>query len=355
MAKFKALKRKILDEIVRSGEVGPGEVIPSYERLVKRFGGSTTSVMMAVGELEREGVLYRLSPRKIAVAAPREEADERVVGLIGMEGHVFGDLGHALCRRLCDRNIFSTQLLPLYDKPRDIERWFARFFQAEYRALVIRDSIEFPVKAFCAHRDRMGQLILVARPDNAWPTSYNGAFLDLAFPFYDGLSRLYAAGHRRIHLLHAGPPLPHLHHRDRWDTGVARFLEEVDAAHCDLLRTQVYTLYQDLDGTGPSRTFAASVRPGDALLGCSDYAVIKGFAAIHDYAEVDLDSLVCIGMGNTPWSQEGPYRFASYDYRVDDLVDQVLEWIDTPPAEPTTRRIRPKLAREERIRTREAV
>ena len=64
---YQELKRRIKADLIDSGELCPGASLPTRVELIKRFGGSTRSMMKAVQLLEREGLIVRLSPKKFAL------------------------------------------------------------------------------------------------------------------------------------------------------------------------------------------------------------------------------------------------------------------------------------------------
>ena len=62
-----------LENVVRSGHLKPGDLIPAEHYLCSEFGVSRGTVRMAVGELVKEGLLRRVQGKGTFVASPRFE------------------------------------------------------------------------------------------------------------------------------------------------------------------------------------------------------------------------------------------------------------------------------------------
>ncbi|HHY93479.1 MAG TPA: GntR family transcriptional regulator, partial [Firmicutes bacterium] len=62
---------EILRGWVESGELGPGERIPSERELCERFGVSRTTVRQALAEAEQEGMLTRIHGKGTYAAAAK--------------------------------------------------------------------------------------------------------------------------------------------------------------------------------------------------------------------------------------------------------------------------------------------
>lgn len=338
------LRAELQQEIV-GGRWQVDEPLPSFQELARRFGGSPTTIMKAVNALEREGVLTRLSPRKIVVSAPAKTVrNESPVGLMNLRGHLFEDMAHDLVRRFYDRHIFAATLDTMGDNEAEVERWFARFFGDRYRAVVIRDNQGLRLDLFELYRRQFDKLILIETPFNRWRLPHYGIFTDRAFLVHDALTRLSRAGCRRIHVLFSESPPGGVHYRDRYETGWESFRREFPGVA--VRRVSPYELTVD---PARARAWSQDVQPGDGVLAFADYFIIAAQQWLHEYTAVPLETLCFVGAGNTPWSQLGAHRFASYDYRIPDMIDQILAWIDTPADAPQVRRLRPRLLREEMI------
>jgi DNA-binding LacI/PurR family transcriptional regulator len=164
---------------------------------------------------------------------------------------------------------------------------------------------------------------------------------------YDGRVKLCEAGCRNIHVLNTGDPPGCENPRDRRATGIKMFFDEgLDKKFkCKVSVTDYYELSGNPRKT---RRWASSIDPKtDALFGAFDYYVIDAQSWLKRYSKLDWQKLKCLGQSNSTWSHEGPNKFASYDFRLEDLASMALELIDSPPKEPLIRRIRPKLVRQE--------
>jgi GntR family transcriptional regulator len=66
---FYAQLKRVLEEQMESGNLAPGDLLPSEGELCGRFGVSRTVVRQAIGELVTEGRLYRMRGKGTFVAA----------------------------------------------------------------------------------------------------------------------------------------------------------------------------------------------------------------------------------------------------------------------------------------------
>jgi hypothetical protein len=344
---YQELKRRIKADLIDSGELGSGDPLPTRVELIKRFGGSTRSMMKAIQMLEREGLIVRLSPKKFALTVhPSTPESENSIGLIGFEGDLYGNLGSRLAHSLYDRNIFAYSLNSSGSIP-DFDRLLTRILGNGIRTLLLRDGSPMPVKSIESRKDKFSQFILMLSIYNRWNIPYHGVLLDQAFPMYDGLLKLCEAGCKNIHVLNAGDPPGCENPRDRRTTGIKMFFDEgLDKKfNCKVSVTDYY----ELSGN-PRKTvkWASSIDPKtDALFGAFDYYVIDAQLWLKRYSKLDWQKLKYLGQANSTWSHQGPNQFASYDFRLEDLSSMALELIDSPPKESLIRRIRPKLVRQE--------
>jgi DNA-binding LacI/PurR family transcriptional regulator len=348
MKQYQRLYSKI-KELIINGELKPGDLLPTRTELIDRFGGSTRPMMRAVTELEKEGLIARLSPKKFIVA-DNEGSDslEEAVGVIGFDGEFYHDFELQLVNRLYDRNIFSYSVTPLGNELNQ-DRCFHRFFQNKIQSLVMRDGIGTRMKTLESfYGEKFEQLILVFNPYNCWNIPHHGIYVDRAYPMYEGLKLLYESGHRKIIVASAGDPPGTVHPRDRFDTGIQRFVEEFSRDKS--LKLEIVNHFDLTTGAIKPEKWASRLDPEtDAIIGVFDYAVIYIQEWIKKYSAINFEKLTCIGRGNTSWSKVGPNQFASYDCRVDDLVEMTLEIINDKPSESVIRRIKPKLERAEMI------
>jgi hypothetical protein len=73
--------------------------LPIRDDLIKQFGGSTRPMMRAIMQLEKEGFINRVSPRKFTIASYSLNANKTStstelscdIGLVNFEGHLYGD------------------------------------------------------------------------------------------------------------------------------------------------------------------------------------------------------------------------------------------------------------------------
>jgi DNA-binding LacI/PurR family transcriptional regulator len=347
-ALYKKIEGRIISEIIESEEFDSGDILPSYNKLSERFGGSTMAVMMAVAELEKKGMLTRISPRKLAVASPEkiDSPRENTVGLIGFNGDLYDEFSKEIIHRLYDRNLFSYSMTPAGGE-QNVERWYARFFSNKFQNLILRDLHAMPVKKVESYHGQFKQMIQVFSPYNKWKLPHHEVFFDNSFPCYDALKRLYAAGKRNVCIFSASRPPGCLKPRDRVEYGVERFLKEFGDSVKDMSVKIYVDFYEMLKSRTLIEKWISRLHPEtDAIIGNSDYAVIKAQEWLHDYSsKIDYRKLCYVGRGNTSWSSQGVNRFPSYDYRLNDLIDLTLELIDSPSDKIVSRRIKPKAVR----------
>ncbi|HLN61656.1 MAG TPA: GntR family transcriptional regulator [Symbiobacteriaceae bacterium] len=72
------IRSRVLESI-ESGQLKPGDRVPSERELTERFGVSRMTARQAVSELENQGYLYRIQGKGTYVAAPK--LDQPLVGL----------------------------------------------------------------------------------------------------------------------------------------------------------------------------------------------------------------------------------------------------------------------------------
>ncbi len=335
--------RKALAAFIASGGFKPGEELPSYAELAERFGGSPKSVMPAVLALEKEGILLRKSPRKILVADHSEEWTSAPVGLINFGGHVFEDMGHQIVRRLYDRKIPTSMLVPFGNSDIEITRWFKRFFSTDYRALIVHDNIQIPVRHIEDHVSQIGRLIVVETPFNVWKTPHYGVYVDRSFCCLDALERMRDAGCRRLHVLISSKPPGASNPRDSYMAGYEKFME-ADRGRCECMLEDPFRIALDMK---LARRWASALKEGDGIFAHSDYHVVAAMEQIERFSSIDFREFLYVGVGDTPWSQIGVRPFPSYDLRSDDIVEMILQIIDAKNSEPCDRRIKPMFVREE--------
>ncbi len=82
--KYVQVKRELLQGL-EAGAFAPGERLPSEHELAERFGVSRQTIRQTVGELEREGRIYRVQGKGTFVAdrlPPAGEDDVPTVGVV---------------------------------------------------------------------------------------------------------------------------------------------------------------------------------------------------------------------------------------------------------------------------------
>lgn len=339
--------------LIANGHLVPGDLLPTRSELINSFGGSTRPMMRAVNELEKDGLITRLSPKKFAVAAKEiHELPEEAVGIIGFEGEFYHEFEVQLVNRLYDRNIFSYSITPLGNEQNQ-DRCYHRFFQNKIQSLIMRDGMGSRLKTLESfYGKNFEQLILMFAPYNCWNIPHHGLYVDRAYPLYEGLKRLYKSGHRKIIVAIVGDSPGAAHQRDRFDSGLQRFKKEFLTTDKSL-KLQVVNHFDLVYGKINQKKWVSMLDPEtDAVIGAFDYSVVYIQEWIKKHSDIDLEQLTYIGFGNTSWSQIGPNQFASFDCRVDCLVEMALELISDKPEKPVIRRIKPKLERAEMIKTR---
>lgn len=343
---YETLRDRIKAKLFDSGDLKPGDPLPASRKLIHRFGGSSRSIMKAMELLESDGLVVRLSPRKFAAAVhPLKQGSENSIGLINFGGDVYSSLGSMLIHSAYSRNIFSYSV-NLSGEGQDV-RTLERFFSNSFNSLFVHDQIGLPLKAIESHRGKFGQLIFLISPYNRWNIPFNGVFLDLAFPMYDGLLKLCESGCRNIQVLNAVDPPGCDNPRDFRTTGINRFFDEgLDRKFkCKVSVSDYFELAKNDE---KAIAWAKSLDyDTDAILGAFDFFVVNAQCWIKRHSKIDWQALKCLGQANSSWSKEGPNQFASYDFRLEDITSMAFELLDSPPKEPLVRRIHPKLMRKE--------
>lgn len=83
LPKYMQLKQEIASQL-RSGALKPGDMLPSENEMAERHGMSRQTVRQTLGELEREGMLYRVQGKGtfVADALPPKTDEAQTIGLI---------------------------------------------------------------------------------------------------------------------------------------------------------------------------------------------------------------------------------------------------------------------------------
>ncbi len=331
----------------------PGMYLPTRTELIERFGGSTRPMMRAIMELEKEGLVNRVSPRKFAVAScdasKRDRKNGELLGNIGMinfEGHLYGDFAHLLIPRLYDRQL-RPMLMPHAGSLVEVERIANRFFDCEFEALLVHDYNLLPDTVW-KNRQKVKTFIQLFCPDNIMPVKTHCLFIDESFYVYDALCRFFRNGYKYVTFFDAGPPPPGCTHpRDMRMTGFEKFKKQFLSGknNFKLNYTGHFNIVKHSE-TLIRQWVLKLPRETEAIICPNDYSVIKVKEWISLYSqELNYRNIQFTGCGNTDWSIHGPEPFPSYDFRLDDLMNMTLELLDAPPAKPITRRIKPKPVR----------
>ena len=353
MKLYEKLYDRIKHDVINAPGVKPGMYLPTRTELIDRFGGSTRPMMRAIMELEKEGLVNRVSPRKFAVvsnsAAKQKKRDGELRGNIGMinfEGHLYSDFAHLLIPRLYDRQL-RPMLMPQADSLVEVERIANRFFDCEFEALLVHDYNLLPATVL-KNRKKVKMFIQLFSPFNVMPVKAHCLFIDESFYMYDALCRFCRNGYKYVTVFDADPPPPGCSHpRDQRLTGINRFEQEFLSGKTDFKLNYTTKFNVVKYSEKLIRQWVMELpRETEAIICPNDYAVIKAREWISRYSnELNYREILFTGCGNTDWSIHGPEPFPSYDYRLDDLMNMTLELLDAPPAKPITRRIKPKPVR----------
>lgn len=79
--------RSILERRIRSGDISPNQQVPSERKLAEHYGVSRITAKQAIQDLERDGVIYRISGKGTYVSEPhesriRQARERKLVGLL---------------------------------------------------------------------------------------------------------------------------------------------------------------------------------------------------------------------------------------------------------------------------------
>jgi DNA-binding LacI/PurR family transcriptional regulator len=325
--------------------------LPIRNHLIERFGGDTRSMSKAILELEKEGLINRISPRKFEIAAPKmfKEDEQELpeitdnIGLVNFEGHLFGDFAHTIIPRLFDRQLRPI-LMPLPTSELDQRRLTNRFFTTEFKAVIFNNYHMLP-KFIKEKRDSLGTIIQLFNIHyEALPDTHH-LLLDQSFPIYDSLKRLYHTGFKNIHFFDLAPtPSGCIHPRDKRVTGIERFFQDFPENNIKLTTSGWYDEINN-DEQATKKWVRELPTDTEAIICTSDFQVIKVREWLSRYSKLDYRKILFIGNGNTDWSIFGPEPFPSYDFRIDSLIKMTLETIDNPPNKQLIKRIKAKPVR----------
>ncbi|MED3720331.1 GntR family transcriptional regulator [Geobacillus stearothermophilus] len=83
LPKYLQLKQEILSWII-SGQMKPDEKIPTEHEIANQFQLSRHTVRQALGELEKEGWLYKIqgSGTFVSRPKPKEQVDTKTIGIV---------------------------------------------------------------------------------------------------------------------------------------------------------------------------------------------------------------------------------------------------------------------------------
>jgi DNA-binding LacI/PurR family transcriptional regulator len=182
---------------------------------------------------------------------------------------------------------------------------------------------------------------------------HHGIFINVESAIYEALKVLYLNGYRRVALFTPGPA-ENIIDTSKKARGYIRFMEEFKIAErAEDFSVKVYNSYELSRKKQLVVKWAKELHPEtDAIIGFSDYNIIKAQEWLQDYSKIDFRKICFIGRGNTNWSSSGPNRFASFDFRIEDIITETLELINSSPTEPVIRILKPKLKRKELIKSR---
>ncbi len=352
MKTYQKLYKHIKSDIIDSPDSFPGMPLPIRNDLIARFGGDTRSMTKAILELEKEGLVNRISPRKFTIAEPKIFSEEEQkfieptdnIGLVNFEGHLFGDFAHAIIPRLFDRQLRPV-LMPLSNSELNQRRLTNRFFTSEFKAVLFHHFHMTP-QFIEEKRASLGTLIQLFNTQyyETTPDTHH-ILLDQSFPIYDSLKRLYRAGFKNIHffdLAASGPAC--IHPRDKRVTGIERFHQDFPENNINLKTSGWF--YEINDNEHAIRKWVKELSPEtEAIICTSDFQVIRVREWLNRYSKIDYKKILFIGNGNTDWSIYGPEPFPSYDCQIDNLIKMTLQIIDNPPQEKIVKRVKSKPVR----------
>ncbi|MBI4028275.1 MAG: substrate-binding domain-containing protein [Verrucomicrobia bacterium] len=320
--------RETLRKQIEGGTYHPRDRIPSETEIMEQFDVSRITVINAIKDLVREGLLIRVVPKGTFVTERKPDPRKMLVALcMQTGGHLYSEISQPLIGNLQSRGYYPVVFDPTLLDATMLHEKLEALLGGDFEWVVIYGFAAFPFNLLREKTRDFRRLIFLSYCET--PVSFPGArkvLTDFHAGGYAAVKHILGLGHRRI-LLHAHPPEPEPYHVIH--SLLRGCCQAYDEAHLDfnrLFSTTEWTLDLKRDEEMIADVLARPDQPR-AVFCLGDHHAREVFAAARRLNLRIPDDVAVVGYFNTPWCDHLDVPLTSVSIEEGRLADAVADII----------------------------